>query len=103
MHFSSKQVEQQAEAISDILISTKNTKFIPIKKTITIKAPDQPWVNSYTNLLMKEKNRNYGIFMKVNSGLLSVISNLGFSEKLVTRLKEKKSRASQKARSSAIA
>ena len=51
---------------------------------------------------MKEKNRNYGIFMKVNSGLLSVISNLGFSEKLVTRLKEKKSRASQKARSSAI-
>ena len=98
MHVFSKPVQQQAEAISDILISAQK-QFIPIK-TITIKATDQPWVNSYTRLLMRKKNRNYRIFKKVNSELLSVLSNQGFSEELVTRLREKKSRASQKARSS---
>ena len=101
MHVFSKPVQQQAEAISDILISAQK-QFIPIK-TITIKATDQPWVNSYTRLLMRKKNRNYRIFKKVNSELLSILSNQGFSEELVTRLREKKSRASRKARASANA
>ena len=58
---------------------------------------------SFIRLLMRKKNRNYRIFKKVNSELLSVLSNQGFSEELVTRLREKKSRASLKARSSANA
>ena len=58
-HVFSKPVQQQAEAISNILISAQK-QFIPVKE-ITIKATDQPWVNSYTRLLMRKKNRNYRI------------------------------------------
>ena len=67
-------------------------------KEITIKTNDQPWVNSYTRLLMKKKNRNYRIFKKVNSELMSVLGKQGVSEEIVTRLREKKNRASKKAR-----
>ena len=97
LHVFSKPVQQQAEAISDILISAQK-QFVPMKE-ITIKTNDQPWVNSYTRLLMRKKNRNYRIFKKVDSELMSVLGKQGVSEEIVTR--EKKNRASKKARASA--
>ena len=48
-----KPVIQQAEAMTRILTSAQN-KFVPVK-TIVIKPNDQPWVNSYTRLLMRKK------------------------------------------------
>ena len=94
-----KPIIQQAEAMSNILISAQN-KFVPVK-IIVIKPNDQPWVNSYTRLLMRKKNRNYHIFKKVNSAFVSLLNKQGHSEELVTRLREKKCRASKRARVSA--
>ena len=94
-------MQQQAEELSNILISAQK-QFIPVKE-ITIKATDQPWVNSYTRLLMRKKNRNYRIFKKVNSELLSVLGKQGVSEEIVTRLQGKKNQSSKKARASANA
>ena len=94
----SKPVLQQAEAMTSILDAAQR-KFVPIK-TITINPRDQPWVNSYTRLLMRKKNRNYRIFKKVNSQLFSVMNKHGVSEELVTRLTDKKNCASKRARSS---
>ena len=94
----SKPVLQQAEAMTCILEAAQK-QFVPIK-TITINPRDQPWVNSYTRLLMRKKNRNYRIFKKVNSQLFSVLNKQGVSEELVTRLKDKQNRASRRARSS---
>jgi hypothetical protein len=99
LHVFSKPVAQQAEAISDILILAQKL-FVPMKE-ITIKTNDQPWVNSYTRILMRKKNRNYRIFKKVNSELMSVLGKQGVSEEIETRLREKKNRASKKARASA--
>ena len=84
----SKPVLQQAEAMTCILEAAQR-QFVPIK-TITINPRDQPWVNSYTRLLMRKKNRNYRIFKKINSQLFSVMNKQGVSEELVTRLKDKK-------------
>ena len=50
---------QQAHAMTNILNAAQN-KYVPVK-TIVIKPNDQPWVNSYTRLLMRKKNRNYHI------------------------------------------
>ena len=83
-----KPVLQQAEAMTTILDAAQR-KFVPTK-TITINPRDQPWVNSYTRLLMRKKNRNYRIFKKVSSELFSVINKHGVSEDIVTRLKDKK-------------
>ena len=94
-----KPVLQQAEAMTKILDAAQK-KFVPIK-IITINPRDQPWVNSYTRLLMRKKNRNYRIFKKVSSELFSVINKHGVSEDIVTRLKDKKNRASKRARCSA--
>jgi hypothetical protein len=97
-HVFSKPVLQQAEAMTSILDAAQR-KFVPIK-TITINPRDQPWVNSYTRLLMRKKNRNYRIFKKINSQLCSVMNKHGVSEELVTRLTDKKKCASKRARSS---
>ena len=50
----SKPVSQQAEAYSDILIRARE-HFVPTKQ-ITIRPCDQPWVNSYTRLLLHKQN-----------------------------------------------
>ena len=94
----SKPVLQQAEAMTCILDAAQR-KFVPIK-TITISPRDQPWVNSYTRLLLRKKNRNYHILKKINSQLFSVLNKHGVSDELVTRLRNKKNRASKLARSS---
>ena len=53
----SKPLDQQATLMTNFLSAAQN-KFIP-KKQINIIPNDQPWVNSYTRLLMRRKNRNY--------------------------------------------
>ena len=50
----SKPVVQQAVAMTNILDSAQR-KFFP-RKTLVINPRDQPWVNSYTHLLMQKKN-----------------------------------------------
>ena len=67
-------------------------------KQILIKPTDQPWMNSYTRLLLRKKNRNYRIFKKINSDFLSVVGKNGYCKELVTRLKDKKNRAHKRAR-----
>ena len=89
-------VSQQAEAISDILIAAQN-KYVPIKQVV-VKPTDQPWMSSYTRLLLRKKNRNYRIFKKINSNFLSVIGKHDYCEELVTRLRDKKNRAHKRAR-----
>ena len=61
----SKPVTEQAEAMTNIL-TTAFQQFVP-SKTIVIRVSDQPWVNSYTRLLLRKKNRNYQFFKKVNN------------------------------------
>jgi hypothetical protein len=80
----------QAEAYSNILIQARE-KFVSTK-TIVIRPCDQPWVNSYTRLLLRKKNRNYQIFKKVSLKLAKVTSTNVCLE-LVTRLSEKKQRS----------
>ena len=58
-------VIKQAEAFTEILTEAFS-KFVPTKEII-IRPTDLPWVNSYTRLLMRKKNRNYQIFKKINS------------------------------------
>jgi hypothetical protein len=96
-HVFSKPVLQQAEAMTRILDAAQR-KFVP-NKTIIINPRDQPWVNSYTRLLMRKKNRNYRILKRVKYEYFSAINRHGVSEELVTRLKEKKNHASKLARS----
>ena len=92
-------ISNQAEALTEILNEALN-KFVPVKK-ITIRPTDQSWVNSYTRLLMRKKNRNYQIFKKINSKFVSVSSQLDSPPELVTRLREKKNRALKKSKISA--
>ena len=68
----------QATLMIHFLSATQNI-FIQKKKYIIIQN-DQPWVNSYTRLLLKRKNRNYRIFKKVNGELMSVLNKHGRSE-----------------------
>ena len=63
----------QAEAYSNILIQARE-KFVSTK-TIVIRPCDQPWVNSYTRLLLRKKNRNYQIFKTNPVCLTKGISN----------------------------
>ena len=94
----SKPVLQQAEALTKILDAAQR-KFVPTK-TIVINPRDQPWVNSYTRLLMRKKNRNYRIHKRVSLEYFSVLNKYGATEELVTRLKGKKERAWKHARAS---
>ena len=92
-------INKQAEALSEILTEALK-KFVPVKK-ITIKPTDEPWLNSYTRLLMRKKNRNYQIFKKINSNFLTVSNRPESSPELVTRLREKKEKAYKKSKLSA--
>ena len=66
-------------------------------KTITVRVSDQPWVNSYTRLLLRKKNRNYQFFKKVNNLYLNALSTHGENSEVVTRLYEKRKGAHSKA------
>ena len=81
----SKPVVQQAVAMTNILDSAKR-KFFP-RKTLVINPRDQPWVNSYTHLLMQKKK--YCIKKKNNSQYFSAINRHGVYEELVTCLNKK--------------
>ena len=70
----SKPVEEQAEAITAVLTDAFS-QFVPVKNVI-IRSNDQPWVNSYTRLLLRKKNRNYQLFKKINSKYLDAKGNL---------------------------
>ena len=96
----SKPVKEQADEITKIL-QLAVEKFVPIKQ-IVIKQNDQPWLNSYTRLLLRKKNRNYSIFTKVNASYLNAFNNPDCPQEIVTRLKDKREKAGIKSRSSNI-
>ena len=91
----SKPVTEQAEAMTNGLTNAFQ-KFVP-SKTIVIRVSDQPWVNSYTRLLLRKKNRNYQFYKKVNNSYLAALSNHGDNSQVVTRLFEKRKLAQSKA------
>ena len=66
-------IKEQANEMTEILQSALK-KFVPIKKII-IKPSDQPWVNSYTRLLMRKKNRNYHLYKKISFEYLNMESH----------------------------
>ena len=74
-------------------------KFFPIKQ-ITIKQNDQPWLDSYTRLLLRKKNRNYGLFTKINASYLKSLNNPDCPQETVTRLNAKREKAEIKSKSS---
>ncbi len=90
-------ITEQAEYFSNFLTETV-VKFVPTKKVV-MKPTDQPWLCSYTRLLIRRKNRNYQFFKKVNCQYRSSINNPNISEETVTRLKNKKDKAHSKFRS----
>ena len=94
----SKPVFQQAEAYSNILIKARE-QFVSTKQ-ITIRPCDQPWVNSYTRLLLRKKNKNYQLFKKDMSKLANAVSK-SYSPELVTRLSDKKQKSYKRYRSAA--
>ena len=67
-------------------------------KQITIRPCDQPWVNSYTRLLLCKKNKNYQIFKKDMSKLSNAVSK-NYSPEIVTRLSDKKQKSYKNYRS----
>ena len=95
----SNPITEQAAIFTNILAEAVS-KFVPTKQVI-IKPSDQPWVNSYTRLLLRKKNRNYQFFKKVNNQLLFATSKPNVSAEIVTRLNEKKSKALKKCKTSA--
>ena len=92
----SRPVTEQAEAMTNLLVSTFH-KFVPTKKVI-IRPNDQPWVNSYTRLLLRKKNRNYDFYKKINNNYLNYISKSNTSQDIVTRLNEKRNNALKKSK-----
>ena len=93
----SKPVKQQADEITKIL-QLAVEKFVPIKQ-IVIKQNDQPWLNSYTRLLLRKKNRNYSLFTKVNTAYLTALNNPDCPQETVTRLNIKREKAGIKSKS----
>ena len=93
-------IKEQANKMTKILQSALK-KFVPIKKII-IKPSDQPWVNSYTRLLMRKKNRNYHLYKKISFEYLNSKNIHGVTQETITRLKEKKDKAFRKSKYSAI-
>ena len=87
---------EQPEALTRILVEALE-KFVPAK-TITIRANDVPWQNSYTRLLLRKKNRNYQIFKRINSSYLNAVANPNSSEQLISVMKSKKEKAFAKSK-----
>ena len=94
----SRPVSQQAEAYSDVLIRARE-QFLPTKQ-ITVRPCDQPWVNSYTRLLLRKKNQNYQLFKRDSCKLNNAISK-DRPPDIVTRLSEKKQKSYKGYRSAA--
>ena len=90
-------MEEQTEAFTNILYEGI-TQFVPIKKVV-IREYDQSWVNSYTRLLLRKKNKNYQFFKKVKIKYLHAL-NSNLDEDIVTRLKENKNKALAKCKDS---
>ena len=61
---------EQADAYSDILTDVF-TRFVP-SKLITIRESDQPWLNKFTRLLIRKKNRNYALLRRATVKLTTV-------------------------------
>ena len=91
-------VEIQAELFTNVMIEAMD-KFIP-KRTITLRASDQSWCNSFTRLLLRKKNRNYLFFKKANSKYLNA-KNKNLSIETITRLRIEKENAHKKSRKAA--
>ena len=68
-----KPVKEQADAISNIL-TTVFEKYVPVK-TVVIRPTDPPWVNSYTRLLLRKKNRIKSMKMLIFMFLLNSLFN----------------------------
>ena len=94
----SKPLSQQAELFTDIL-TTAFSKFVPCK-TVVFRPRDQPWTNTYTRLLLRKKNRNYQLFKQANSNYLNACNRPLSTPETITRLLDKKTRASEKSRES---
>ena len=86
--------------MSKILTSALN-KFVPVKN-VTIRHNDQPWVNSYTRLLLRKKNRNYNFFKKIRCHYNNAVSNPDLNPDYVTRLKVKQTKALKKSKSASF-
>ena len=86
----SKPVFEQAGIFTNIL-SEAVSKFVPTKN-IVLKSCDQPWLNSYTRLLLRRKNRNYLFFKKINGQFLAATAKPNISAEVVTRLTDKKNK-----------
>ena len=94
-----KPVKEQADAISNIL-TTVFEKYVPVK-TVVIRPTDPPWVNSYTRLLLRKKNRNYAFFKKIKSQYQNAVARPGLSHDIITRLTAKLNSAESKSKTAA--
>ena len=71
--------------------------FIP-QKTVVLRPKDPPWVNAYTRLLLRKKNRNYAFFKKIKTQYNNAIAKPGLSHDTVTRLTSKLNSADAKSK-----
>ena len=90
----SKPVVEQAEALT-ALLTDAFVKFVPVKNVVT-RSNDQPWVNSYTRLLLRKKNRNYQLFKKINTKFLAAKANPDCPPEVSTSLLLKREQATKK-------
>ena len=87
---------QQADAISNIFRNAFEM-FVP-QKTVVLRPKDPPWVNAYTRLLLRKKNRNYAFFKKIKTQYNNAIAKPGLSHDTVTRLTSKLNSADAKSK-----
>ena len=76
-------------------------RVLDVLRLCTVRSTDQPWVNTYTRVLLRKKNRNYLFFKKVNTQYQAYLTNHNTNQEIVTRLKNKKIKAFQKSKISA--
>ena len=60
--------------------------FVPTKTAI-IHPKDEPWANSFTRLLLRNKNRNYHIFKKANAKYINENNKNDPNPEIVSNLK----------------
>ena len=92
----SQNICNQTEIYSKVLQNALN-KFVP-QKVICFRPDDPPWLNSYTRLLLRKKNRNYKLFKTASKNLSNAISNPHKSQEYITILVNKKSKAHKNSR-----
>ena len=95
----SRPVIEQADLFGDILKQAFQT-FIP-SKTMVIRPLDQSWSNNFTRLLLRKKNRNYIFMKKCELDYHNYIKQQNASPEIVSRLINRKNKASQKSREAA--